>query len=164
MNHDPEIEFVHLPEICGERVTNDAGSVERSTQVIDKFFERLELQNYLRRTSEPLSKGETADFLGMDEDELRKREAASVRVATKTPLRELEGLVKSHPELKKAAGYLDHLYKKSFTLDEALERAAELVSDDASPEQWKLISKARAALDISAFLTVLTDIFSRQPV
>ena len=128
-------------------------------------MQKVDLNAALRATGAKLSKSEKAEFLGYTVEELEKREAERKAPVYKAPLSSLiDPEVIAKGGMKKAAGYLDHIYKRSATLDEALEQAADLIADDASPDEWKLIQKARAALDIAGFLTVLTSIFTKQPV
>lgn len=133
-----------------------------------RFMTKLDLNDVLRSrgATRGLTNAERAEILGCDVEEIEKRDAErKTRFANKAPLTSIiaPDLV-AKCGLNKAAGYLDHIYQKSATLQEALEEAAELVSDDATPEQWRLIQKARAALDIAAFLQVLTSIFARNSI
>ena len=126
----------------------------------EKFMSETDLRIALKQTGARLSKSEKAELLGLTEDELTKRE--SQRSVIKAPLTSyVDANVIAKGGLKRAAGYFDHLYQKADSLDEAFANASELVSDDANPDEWRLLAAARKASDVTAFLSVLTRIFAR---
>jgi hypothetical protein len=89
MNHDPEIEF-HLREMFGPRDSDErscAESIQKSTDAIDAFFERLDVEGYPGHNSKEANRDQPAL------DDLRSFvKAEKQRVPTMTS-REMRGSV-----------------------------------------------------------------------